>query len=89
MSCSSGISCPAAKHAHILISSRAPRVACRHMQGLLRCRGYDLADEHRCLLVSLQDCAPEALPADAKPLPPEFGKRKLVNFLPGSCMKLR
>ena len=59
------------------------------MQGLLRCRGFDLADEHRCLLVSLDDCAPGGLPAAAAPLPPEFGKRKLVNFLRGSCIKLR
>lgn len=61
----------------------------RPMQGLLRARGFDLADEHRCLLVSLSDCAPEQLPEGSKPLPPEFAKRKLVNFSTGSCMKLR
>lgn len=37
-------------------------VACRHMQALLRCRGFDLAEEHQCLLVDLQDCALEDLP---------------------------
>ena len=59
------------------------------MQGLLRCRGYDLADEQRCLLITLADCAPEGLPPGAAPPPPEWAKRKLVNFLPGSCVKLR
>lgn len=59
------------------------------MQALLQCRGYDLADERRCLLISLQDCAPEELPPGAAPLPKEWGKRKLVNFLRGSCLKLR
>ncbi len=34
----------------------------RHMQALLRCRGFDLAEEHQCLLVDLQDCAIEDLP---------------------------
>lgn len=52
------------------------------MQGLLHCRGYDLADEHRCLLITIDDCAPEALPPGAT-LPAEWPKRKLVNFLKG------
>ncbi|KAL4425457.1 hypothetical protein ABPG75_009473 [Micractinium tetrahymenae] len=59
------------------------------MQGLLHARGFDLADEHKCLLVSLEDCTPEQLPPGHRPLPPEYHKRKTVNFLPGSCLRLR
>ena len=59
------------------------------MQALLRARGYDLADEHRCLLVSMEDCTPEQLPAGHDPLPIEWPKRNLVNILPGSCLKLK
>lgn len=59
------------------------------MQSLLHTRGYDLGDEHRCLLVSLDDCTPDELPEGHKPLPPEWGKRNLVNFLRGSCMRIR
>ena len=33
------------------------------MQALLRCRGFDLAEEHQCLLVDIQDCSLEDLPA--------------------------
>jgi hypothetical protein len=59
------------------------------MQSLIHARGFDLAEQHRCLLVTLADAAPEQLPADAKPLPKEWGKRKTINVLPGSCVKLR
>lgn len=59
------------------------------MQGLLHARGFDLADEHKCLLVSLEDCTPEELPPGHAPLPPEYHKRKTVNFLHGSCLRLR
>ncbi len=61
----------------------------RPMQGLIHARGFDLADEHKCLLVSLEDCTPEQLPAGHAPLPPEYHKRKTVNFLHGSCLRLR
>ncbi|KAI7841817.1 hypothetical protein COHA_004346 [Chlorella ohadii] len=60
----------------------------KHMQALLRCRGFDLAEEHQCLLVELQDCALEDLPPGHKPVPKEWGKRKLINILPGSCIKM-
>jgi hypothetical protein len=59
------------------------------MQALLRARGFDLAEEHRCLLVCLEDTSPEDLPEGHTPLPKEWPKRKTVNFLPGSCLKLR
>lgn len=61
----------------------------RPMQGLIHARGFDLADEHKCLLVSLEDCTPEQLPPGHAPLPPEYHKRKTVNFLHGSCLRLR
>ncbi|PRW59375.1 START-like domain [Chlorella sorokiniana] len=61
----------------------------KHMQALLRCCGFDLAEEHQCLLVDIRDCGLEELPAGHKPVPKEWGKRKLINILPGSCIKMR
>lgn len=61
----------------------------KDMQALLHARGFDLAKEHRCLLVCLDDASLEQLPHGHTPLPPEFAKRKHINFLPGSCLKIR
>jgi hypothetical protein len=63
----------------------------RHLQVLLRCRGFDLAEEHRSLLVLLGDAGVEELPpGGAAALPPEAkAKWATANFLPGSCIRLR
>ena len=61
----------------------------RDMQSLLHCRAFDLADEHRCLLIAIDDGTPEGRPAGHAPLPPEWPRRNMVNLGHGSCIKLR
>lgn len=61
----------------------------KHMQSIVHARGIDLADEHRCLLILVNDVDVEALPEGHAPLPSQMEKRKFVNILPGTCIKLR
>ena len=61
----------------------------KDMQATIHARGYDLADSHRCLLITMRDVGAEELPVGAAPVPLKSAKRKAVNFLPGSCIVLR
>ena len=61
------------------------------MQAVVRARGFDLASSHKCLLILISDVADPAtdLPAGHAPLPAAMEKRRTVNILPQSCIKLR
>lgn len=61
----------------------------KHMQSIVHARGIDLAEEHQCLLILINDVDAEDLPSGHAPLPKQVAKRKMVNVLPGSCIKLR
>lgn len=61
----------------------------RPLQALFRARGYDLAEEHRSLLITIDNCEVDALPQGHPPLPPALASRRTVHILPGTCMKFR
>ncbi|KAH7623547.1 hypothetical protein Ndes2526B_g01991 [Nannochloris sp. 'desiccata'] len=68
----------------------------RHMQAIVRARGFDLAASplHRCLLIMINDVLDtevDALDLENRypHLPGAMAKRKRVNILNDSCIKLR
>ena len=61
-------------------STHTPALPCLP-QAVLRARGFDLAEEHRCLLICLEDAEPEQLPPGHKPLPPEAPRRKVGGWV--------
>lgn len=62
----------------------------KNMQAVIHARGFDLAETHRCLLIFANDIQDlTQLPAGHAPLSTEMHKRKFVNILPGSCIRLR
>ena len=63
--------------------SRAPTAPARYLLSPTAAAPVNL------LTPLLQDCTPEELPEGHTPLPPEWPKRKLVNILPGSCIRFK
>lgn len=68
----------------------------RHIQVLIRAEAYDLADEHRSLLITINDVKENTasssgfdLPEGHAPLPEALPQRKLANILQGSCIKIK
>jgi hypothetical protein len=63
----------------------------RHLDAIVRARGFDLAETHRCLIILVNDVDADALPSDHRPVPEEsyMGSRRKVNVLPKSCIVLK
>jgi hypothetical protein len=63
----------------------------RHLDAIVKARGFDLAETHRCLMILVNDVDADALPRDHRPVPEEsyMGSRRNVNVLPKSCIVLK
>jgi hypothetical protein len=65
----------------------------RNMQALVKARGFDLAEEQRCLFIIVNDTEVEDIPVEhiigVVPSEKTLMKRKRVNILSPSCIKLK
>lgn len=65
----------------------------KNMQALVKARGYDLSEEQRCLFIVVYDTEVDNIPVEhiigEVPSKKTFMKRKRVNILPPSCIKLK
>lgn len=63
----------------------------RHLDAIVKARGFDLAETHRCLIILINDVDADALPDGHRPVPEESctGSRNKVNILPKSCIVLK